>query len=320
MRQLSLCLALLLAAPSLAAQSGWTVRSAPAVEFWYHAMAIVGLQGFGALPLYDPGYPAAVRAARDARGVAPTALERQAGDLRAALAADSAFEVMHFVPLYAATTTPDQLLATNAPGLLASVLGIRERPAVLERFLAAARSDLERAWSTERRDRAPELNAALAAVEQRWSGSVGPALAGYLTQNGLTGGIILPIPGLGPDGRFLAATRESPAVVAVQLPRDRAHAGDAAFFAVRELCYPAVRRALAAPGLAPPDRVAAELLSGRAAVRCGALLLDQAGPALGGAYREAFLKASGSRDVFETAFPVSGEVLAALRASLAIQR
>lgn len=320
MRRLSLSALLLLAAPSLAAQSGWTVRSAPAVEFWYHAMAIVGLQGFGALPLYDAGYPAAVRSARDARGVAPTALERQAGDLRAAFAADSAFEVMHFVPLYAATTTPDQLLATNAPGLLASVLGTRGRQAAADRFLTAARDDLERAWSAERRAQAPDLNAALGTVEQRWKESVGPAVAGYLTRNGLASGIILPIPGLGPDGRFLAATRESPAVVAVQLPRDRSHAGDAAFFVVRELCYPAVRRALATPGLVPADRVAAEQLSGRAAVRCGALLLDQADPALGQAYRDAFLRALGSRDSFEAAYPVSAEVEAALRTALAVPR
>jgi hypothetical protein len=313
MRRLTaVAVSLLSITPGLSAQSGWTVRSAPAVEFWFHAMAIVGLQGFGALPLYDPGYPAAVRSSRDARGVGPTALERQAPALRAAFEADSAFESLHFLPLYASTATPEQLLATHAAGLARSVLPARGQRAVLDRFLAAARDDLNSAWAAERRSRAPALNAELAAVERRWSGAIGPALRAYLGREGMTSGIIIPVAGLGTDGRFLAASRDGPAVVAVQLPRDSTHAGDAAFFAVRELCYPAVRRALRAPGLVPDDRVAAEGLSGRAAVRCGALLLDQADPSLGRAYRQAFLRAAGRVDGFPEAYPVPDPVLAAL--------
>ena len=313
MRRFAIVATLLSAVPGLSAQSGWTVRSAPAVEFWYHAMALVGLEGFGALPLYDPGYPASVRADREARGLGPTALERQAPSLRAAFEADSAFELLHFLPLYASTTTPGQLLAANAPGLAATALRTREQRALFDRFLAAARNDLEAAWSAERRTRAATQNAMLAAVERRWAEAIAPAIGAYLSRSGLTAGVIVPVPGLGTDGRFLAGSSQSPTLVAVQLPRDSAHAEDAAFFAVRELCYPAVRRALATLDVPSADRVAAEALSGRAAVRCGAQLLDQSDSALATAYRDAFLRASGSPGSFEATYPVSARVLEALR-------
>ncbi|MBS1240972.1 MAG: hypothetical protein H6R40_399, partial [Gemmatimonadetes bacterium] len=233
MRRLAIVATLLWTVPCLSAQSGWTVRSAPAVEFWYHAMALVGLQGFGALPLYDPGYGPAVRSGREARGIGPTALERQAPSLRAAFEADSTFELLHFLPLYASTATPEQLLTGNAPGLAAAALHTREQRALFDRFLAAARTDLDAAWSTERRTRAAAQNAALAEVERRWADAIAPAIGGYLERYGLTSGVIVPVPGLGTDGRFLAGSAESPALVAVQLPRDSAHAADAAFFVVR---------------------------------------------------------------------------------------
>jgi hypothetical protein len=313
MRRLTILATLLCAVPGLSAQSGWTIRSAPAVEFWYHAMAIVGLEGFGALPLYDPGYAGAVRSSREARGIGSTALERQALSLRAAFEADSTFELLHFMPLYASTATPEQLLTANAPGLAARVLRTREQRALFDRFLTAARNDLDAAWNGERRTRAATQNAMLAAAERRWANAIAPAIGGYLQRYGLTSGVIVPVPGLGTDGRFLAGSSQSPALVAVQLPRDSAHAEDAAFFAVRELCYPAVRRALARLDVTSTDRVAAEALSGRAAVRCGAQLLDQSDPALGAAYREAFLRAAGARGDFEAAFPVNERVLGALR-------
>jgi hypothetical protein len=316
MRRLTLVATLLFTVPGLSAQSGWTIRAAPAVEFWYHAMAIVGLEGFGALPLYDPGYPAFVRSDREARGLGPTALERQAPSLRAAFEADSTFELLHFLPLYASTTTPGQLLSDNAPGLAAAALRTREQRALFDRFLAAARNDLEAAWSAERRTRAAAQNAMLAAVERRWTDTIAPAIGAYLSRAKLTSGVIVPVPGLGPDGRFLAGSSQSPALVAVQLPRDATHAEDAAFFVVRELCYPAVRRALATLEVPATDRVAAEALSGRAAVRCGAELLDQGDSALGTAYRRAFLRAAGSSVTFEAAYPVSTGVLEALREAI----
>jgi hypothetical protein len=279
-------------------------------------MALVGAQGFGALPLYDPGYPAAVRRERESRGVGPTALERQAADFRAAFEADSAFEVLHFLPLYTPTIAPDDLLTAAAPNLAAGVLNTATERTLFDRFVSAVRGEWQAAYRPEYRDGAAALQTDLASVERRWTSEVEPAIRAYLERERLPSGIILPIRGLGPDGRYVPGSKQAPAVVAVQLPRDPTHAGDAAFFAVRELCYPVVRKALAAPGLLPDDRVAAEALSGRAAVRCGALLLEATAPALGHGYREAFLRAAGSAGPFEAAYPLPDQLVASLREAL----
>lgn len=309
----------LIGARGLAAQSGWVVRSAPAVELWYHGMALVGAQGFGALPLYDRVYPAAVRADRDRRNLPPTLLERGAAGFRSGFESDSVFELMHFLPLSAASVSPDQLLSTNAPAVANGMLKAGADRQLFERFLEALRSEYREAWRSDRIARDSALEAARASIERRW-GAIAEAVGPFLARYQLTSGIMLPVPGLGPDGRFVAGERGAPALVAVQLPRDPSHAEDAAFFALRELCYPAVRLVLDASRDIPADRTAAELLSGRAAVRCGSLALGAASPELAAAYEAAFLRAAGSSVGFAAAFPVPDDLMAALARAVAANR
>jgi hypothetical protein len=187
---------------------------------------------------------------------------------------------------------------------------------ILQRFIRALDGEHRTAWREERYRRDSTLASARAVIERRWS-AVTAAIAPFLARYRLASGILLPVPGLGPDGRFVAGERGGPALVAVQLPRDPARAEDAAFFAVRELCYPAVRLALDAPGIVPADRAAAEVLSGRAAVRCGSLVLGTASPDLARAYEAAFLHAAGTSSGFTTAFPVPDQVMAALARAVA---
>jgi len=306
MRTVPLLLALSLLTPH-ASPAQWVVRPSPAAELWYHAMALTGTQGFGALPLYDAGYPAAVRAERAKRGMAMTALERSAGEFRLAFEADSAFEMLHFLPLAAVSASPDQLLGEVVPQVGYTLLQTPGQRATLDRFASSVRTEMS-AWRDERALRGGTMPAALAAIEERWT-AVAAAIAPYLARYQLTSGIILPIPGLGLDGRLVPSSQGSPALIAVQLPRDPARAADAAFFAVRELCYPAVREALRQSGGQPADRREAEQLSGRAAVRCGAMLLDGAGPELARGYQAAFLPGGGD---FSSAFPIPGAVHSAL--------
>jgi hypothetical protein len=274
-------------------------------------MALTGTQGFGALPLYDPGYAPAVRADRAKRGVAPTALERTGGEFRSAFEADSAFEMLHFLPLTAFSASPDQLLGEVVPRVGYALLQTQGQRATLDRFAAAVQSEMT-AWRDERAFRGGTAPATLAAIEAKWT-AVAAVIAPYLARYGLTAGIIVPVPGLGTDGRFVPSSQVSPALVAVQLPRDMARAADAAFYAVRELCYPAVREALKQPGLEPRDRREAERLSGRAAVRCGAILLDGANTSLAGGYRAAFLPSGGD---FGAAFPIPEAMAKALAAAV----
>jgi hypothetical protein len=278
-------------------------------------MALTGTQGFGALPLYDPGYAGAVRAERAKRGVAPTALERSGGEFRSAFEADSAFEMLHFLPLTATSASPDQLLGEVVPQIGYALLQTPAERATLDRFAGAVREELS-VWRDERAFRGGTTQAAVAAIEARWT-VIAAAIAPYLARYKLTSGVILPVPGLGTDGRLVPSAEGAPALVAVQLPRDPARAADAAFFAVRELCYPAVREALRQPGLEPADRREAERLSGRAAVRCGAILLDGVNSALASAYRAAFRPAGGD---FEAAFPMPDAMGPALARAIGVSR
>ena len=65
------------------------------------------------------------------------------------------------------------------------------------------------------------------------------------------------------------------------------------------------------------DRVGAEHLSGRLAVRCGAELLDEHAGSLADDYRSTFLAAAAASGIpgttFEAAFPVDASVLNRLR-------
>jgi len=310
MRTASLLLAFSLLTPH-ASLGQWVVRPSPSAELWYHAMALTGTQGFGALPLYDPGYAPAVRADRGRRGIAMTVMERSGTEFRMAFEADSAFEMLHFLPLTAVSASPDQLLGEVVPGVGYALLQAPAQRAILDRFAAGVLAEMS-TWRDERALRGGTAPAALAAIEAKWT-AIAAAITPYLARYKLTSGIILPIPGLGTDGRFVPASQGSPALVAVQLPRDPARAADAAFFAVRELCYPAVREALKQPGLEPRDRREAERFSGRAAVRCGAILLDGANTALAEGYRAAFLPAGGD---FGAAFPIPDALARALSAAV----
>src|SRR6266511_1649718 len=89
-----------LSARSASAQSlAWSVRSSPAADLWFHGLAIAGFTGFGDLPLYAPDYASRVARDRAAHG-STTSLVSRAEYFREAFTEDSAFEVLHFVPLY----------------------------------------------------------------------------------------------------------------------------------------------------------------------------------------------------------------------------
>ena len=89
---------------------GWSFQDDAFAELWFHGLAVIGLHGFGTLPLYDPTYALAVREERAGAGLAPTPLERQRATFLAAFQGDDAFEVVHFVPLYLAGADPEAAL------------------------------------------------------------------------------------------------------------------------------------------------------------------------------------------------------------------
>ncbi len=313
---------------SLPAQApAWTATTDAGAVLWYHCLALLDVRGPGELPLHEPGYAGRVareKAARDVR----TRLDAEAERLGAALRADPAFEVLHFVPLYFAASERSAMLdalrrvAEGAPpgaltererfgaAAVSGVLRTPEQRRLLGRLVAVMEEEW-RVWLGPERARAPM--AVPAAFDATWR-RLEPQLRPYLRARRLDGGRILLVPALGADGRFfegLPAVRDDN-VVAVGTA---AGGADAAWRVVRELCYPAVRQALRAR--VTGDRETGERESGRAAVRCGALLLERLAPEEVPAYETAWLRAAGRSGSFAEAFAVSEEVLAALRRELA---
>jgi hypothetical protein len=310
----------------------WSPRRSSSADLWFHSLAVLGVTGFGAVPLYAADYAAAAEREKAMRG-SHTLLDRRAAALRQALAEDSAFEVLHFAPLYFAGSEPvamlDALQAVAREGPDAAAhLGPAERfgavalgtalPSPAERRLlgelAAALEDewlrFYRQWSA----RSATLRARQAeAVAQNWR-PLAVALAPYLARRHLDGGALLLSPALGADGRLFEGDPRSSTdnVVAVAVPASDTTAANAVFLAVRELCYPAVRAALAVAGGVGDDRIQGERLSGRAAVRCGALLLQRYAPESEAAYERTWLAVTGEPGLFPAAFPIPEALKTAL--------
>src|SRR5512147_3215408 len=103
---------------SIDASHSWRVAHDPFVDLWFHSLAVVGFDGYGPLPMYDAQYAARVRAAK-AGAHLTTALDRRAAKFHTAFVADSAFEALHFLPLYFAGTDP----AVALPALSSALRG-----------------------------------------------------------------------------------------------------------------------------------------------------------------------------------------------------
>ena len=329
----------ILAATALPAQqaSRWVMRSSASADLWFHGLAMARFSGFGAQPLYDPGYPASTRRQRERAGMAPTALERQADDFRDDFVADSSFEVLHFLPLYMVAVEPDEMLAAldrvardGAPGVsalsprarfggatAAQVLSTPAERAMLGRFVTA----LQEEWPVHRAERtatAEARSAQLAAATRTWD-AAGRARRAVLSPRRATSmpASCSPCP---PSARRAASSRATPATVATTsspwrstLPPD----GEVvAWLALKELAFPAARRALEAAGQMPADRVAAEQVTGRAAVHLGAMILQRSAPSAAGRYRSALARSAGCDATLDDCLPISPDARAALQAIL----
>jgi hypothetical protein len=321
-----------------ASPGAWMVGSDAGLDLWYHGLALAGMQGTAGELLYDPGYPAQVARAREAMGLPPTPLEEAAGELRARLLADPAFEVFHFVPLYFPGVGRQSMLAAlqavadaeeGPPSVAdpsarfgaAALAGVLARPDQRD-VMGAFVELLEREWDDfyERyhQDRMQSLVPVLQEVQTVWGSRVGPRLAPFLERYALDRGWIFLSQPLGWDGRILAGDASNPwdNQVAIGYGDDSLSEGlanlvqEVVIRSVRELCYPAVRAATERIGVEFSDPVSGARTSSVAAVRCGAMVLDRYLPEFSEPYR---LDALGRREwageetgagAFEERFPL----------------
>jgi hypothetical protein len=299
------------------AESRWVVADDPAVDLWFHSLAILGLNGPGTLPFYDSGYVARVADEKARRGIRASALDRDAPMLRHAILADSGFELLHFLPLYLDRMEPAEvapfLIAVASPSgsptqpkdvvsaLRGSLSSKAEREVI--KTLAKAIAD---EWSTSFRDvsasRTAQVRARRRALQTRWDEQLGPRLAPALQALGDPLVVMLVSPALGPEGR-VASLPGTGVIVAVSDWAQAATPDAPLLAAVRELCFPLLRRVeLDAPvgtrGLRSADE------SSRAAVQCGAQLIDSLVPSAATEYRALFLapRAGESADGYRRRF------------------
>lgn len=290
------------AQPALAqsAGAGWSFEEDTFAELWFHGLAVVGLQGFGPQPLYDEAYGRASRSP-----ASPRMLERQAPALLDVFRRDEAFEVMHFVPLYFRGATRAEALAAlravarssaGTPALpasvqqggsiVASLLSTPAQRAALGTFVDA----LAEEWTTVLEPRHVSGARRRDEVGTRWRSDWAPALSTFLARERAAGGTVILVPALGAEGRFLDRDPAAPSRALVMVGAAEGPGGPDATLSslLRELCYPAVRRAFQPFEARVPDRMDASRASDLAATRFGELLLETHAPQHVAAYRARF--------------------------------
>jgi hypothetical protein len=311
------------------------------VDLWYHGLAVVGFDQAEGLPLYSPGYADRVKQAKQDQGVYPTPLDELAAELLEDLGEDRAFQEFHFLPLYFPTS--------DRAGMLAAVRAVAERRVnestvgpdtrsgarwasgafeegsqrrVLRRFVEA----LEQEWDTFyagywEREVAID-RATVDALEREWNGELAPAVSDFLGEQGLRAGIVLLSSVLGPEGRLIPGNAFRGIADAVAVWSPGWTDVDASLYSIlREMCFSIVDGSVINP--ATVRRGDPQIISGRAAIRCGALLVQRHARSRLGHFQAAFLRAAGADTIaadtaaeFTEAFQVPSRVLEAVRAKL----
>jgi len=321
------------AVPQVSGGPGWVIRSAAHVDLWYHGLAVIGFDGVAPLPLYAPAYAAHIKSVKEAQGLDPTTLDRLRSYFRIAFATDSSFEIFHYLPLYFGSPDPEPMLAALSAAargetreelgaqVLSEVLKKKSQREIAGQFVAALEEEWRVFLRAHREAESTKRDAYLVAVEQQWVNQMAPALSGFLNDRRLDRGVVLASPAVGPEGRIFLGEPDDPSdnTVVVGMPLALDDTAAVLFAAVRELCYPIASREVARQGVRANDRITGERTSSRAAVRCGAMLLEVRAPELAPRYRDAYVRAAKldpDRVTFENTFPVDAQLLKEVRREL----
>jgi hypothetical protein len=342
-------------APGARAGPGrWIVRERPQVDLWFHALAVIAADQPGPLGLYSAEYAEVVREAKLERGVYPTALDSLAIQLREGIGDGTGYDLLHFVPLYFPDSDPEEMFMAlrlvvdgdvprpgrggmGPPGgqqpsgggpqvgrqdqLGMMILDQNLRGgarSLLEDLLDAVEEEWEIFYRDYWRDLSSEQQPRYQAVQAMWDSVFAPQLGRYLERRRLTAGLIFPSPPVGPEGRIVEfdAFNATDQIVAVQMPLSTDRPEPTVFAFLKELCFLLIDdQQLARYAVDDADL---EDLRRRAAVRCGALILDFYAPTLAGQYRRVFLDAVGAEDsrtgeAFDRVYYLNPEVYELMR-------
>jgi len=313
----------------------WVISRDAFADLWYHGLATVGVDSYGPQPLYSAAHVRSVRETKRTRGLV-TRLDSSARTLHAAFAGDSAFDALHFVPLYFVGVDPGTALAAlrqalgGGPSDSAVPLVIAARAAAVARSVPGARDRralitfidaLAHEWRAIVRDERAAWRPSprtLAALQRDWDSKFEPALSRYLTAGDRSRGTIVGVPALGGEGRIVSV-RGGLSVVMVS-GDSIAGVDDAPLLAaVRELSFALLDNMPANRLTAGFDRAAAERAREIAAVRGGAILLEAVAPTLAPSYQRLYTADEAGRKhrAFEAEYPLEASSVSALRAAAA---
>jgi hypothetical protein len=306
-------------------------------------MALVDPVGPSPVPLYDPSYPNDVGKAKEEAGVGASVLDQSLGHFREEFRRDPAFEVLHFLPLYFPQAGRTEvlealdLLAGTREGLprapsprtsfgiaaVGSVLTTQRQRQTLGEFVGALRQEWDGFFGAWWRGKASDRNELEASVQTVWRTEFEPALAPFLTGMKTTGGLVTLVPAVGTEGRIFTGIPQSAVdnVLVIAAPDAPAEARGAAYSMLRELSFPLARQTLEKSERPASSREEEERLTGRAAIRTGAMILEMLLPKELASYHRFFVAQAGGsavtaateRIAFETMFPVNVELEKALQ-------
>lgn len=302
-------------APTPERPVGWRVALAEHVSLWYHGLAYVRGRGGGdsrvPVPRFERDYVEEITAAKRQRGAYPTPLDTAAARLAGTLSGTE-FDGLEFLPLYFQDTAalfsafevweavggdPRRAGTAQAARVVAFLSSLfpraSQRQAVLA-FVRMLRQEHETFYAAYWQEQLPTLQARAADVQREWDAFV-PSLADYLVYAQLENGELLLVPALGAEGRLVSRGLPFPRAAVLAPPARRP--GDAILAFLHETTYPiagdAVRDYVA------PARIrelGEERLRALAAVRAGALILEEVAPRRVPDYHRLYLEAIG-RDV-----------------------
>ena len=291
-----------------AVTQAWSVVRDPFTDLWFQTVAETGFDGGDPLRLYAASHPAGGQTAAPG-----STLSRR-------LERDSAFEVLHFVPLYFSAADPGETLealrqaadgaalartpTSGAARLIADALPTRPERDALGAILSTAKATLGRDVVQYR------TQLSLRSLDSAWQSVFLPALRPVLGALGIAGGTIVVSQPVGADGRIVRHPGGRVSIVVGRIPESRDPLAPL-LAAVRELAFSLVRT-MAVP-------TTNERTNSIVATRAGALLLDVLAPQLANRYRSAFRAAAidGANRPFEDLFPIDAAQQHALRAAVA---
>lgn len=313
--------------------STWHVEPKPQVDLWFHSMAVIQADQPGPLALYSADYASRIRELKIERGVYPTQLDELAEDFRERIGDGPSFDLFHFLPLYFPRADPERMLDAleavaenriNDPtvygpdvgntvyNLSLQITGGRER-GVLKDLVQAVRDEWNVFYRDYWKENEEKRNKRYAAVQSMWDSLFAPKLAGYLQRRRLTGGLLVPSPAIGPEGRIVESDTYNPndQIVSVQMPLSTDRPETTVYAFLKELCFLLIDdQQLVKYTMDPADL---QDLRRRAAVRCGADIMQFYAPVLASGYRRVFLDAVGAEEsstvsAFERVYALKPEV------------